>query len=177
MVPEDVLRFRSPSPERTAAAARLLASLLDDRGLVVSLVGDLGVGKTVFVKGFAEGLGIDPASVVSPTFVICSEYPTRTGRGLAHVDLYRVERIGELEATGFVDLLEPGAVVAVEWGDRFREALPSDHLEIEILRPDPVADPARRDLHALSCGPVSSAALARWTDALDQREERIDDRK
>ena len=77
---------------------------------------------------------------------------------------------------GFVDLHEPGALVAVEWGDRFSEALPPDHLVIEILRPDPVDEPARRDLHALSCGPVSSAALARWTDALDQAEPRVDDR-
>jgi tRNA threonylcarbamoyladenosine biosynthesis protein TsaE len=170
------LRFRSPSAEQTAAAARLLASVLDDRGLVVSLIGDLGVGKTVFVKGLAEGLGIDPAGVASPTFVLCSEYPTPAGHGLAHIDFYRVEQVGEIEAMGFVDLLEPGAVVAVEWGDRFSEVLPPDHLKIEILRPDPFTDPARRDLHALSCGPVSSAALARWTDTLDPCEVRIDDR-
>ena len=170
------MRFRSQSAERTSAAARLLASVLDDRGLVVSLIGDLGVGKTVFVKGLAEGVGIDPAGVTSPTFVICSEYPTPGGHGLAHVDLYRVEHAGELETVGLLDLLEPGALVAVEWGDRFPDALPPDHLKIEILRPDPVANPARRDLIALSCGPVSSAALARWTDALDQAEPRVDDR-
>jgi tRNA threonylcarbamoyladenosine biosynthesis protein TsaE len=170
------LRFRSRSAEQTGAAARRLASVLDDRGLVVSLIGDLGVGKTVFVKGLAEGLGIDPAGVTSPTFVICSEYPTPAGHRLAHIDLYRVEHVGELEAMGFVDLFEPGAVVAVEWADRFPEALPPDHLEIEILRPDPIADPAGRELHALSCGPVSSAALARWIDALDQADARVDDR-
>jgi len=164
------LRFHSPSVEQTGALARLLASVLDDRGLVVSLVGDLGVGKTVFVKGLAEGLGIDPAGVASPTFVICSEYPTPAGHVLAHVDLYRVEHAGELEAVGFDDLLEPGALVAVEWGDRFPEVLPPDHLKIEILRPDPITNPDRRDLHALSCGPVSRVALARWTDALDQGE-------
>ncbi len=154
----------------------MLATVLDDRGLVISLVGDLGVGKTVFVKGLADGLGIDPGCVASPSFVICSEYPTPAGHGLAHVDLYRVEHAGELEAAGFVDLLEPGALVAVEWGDRFPEALPPDHLKIEILRPDPVADPARRDLHALSCGPVSGAALGRWTDALDRGETPVVER-
>jgi tRNA threonylcarbamoyladenosine biosynthesis protein TsaE len=170
------LRFLSRSPEQTGAAARLLAAALDERGLVVSLVGDLGVGKTVFVKGLAAGLGLDPACVTSPTFVICSEYPTPAGHRLAHVDLYRVEHVGELEAVGFVDLLEPGALVAVEWGDRFSEVLPPDHLKIEILRPDPVADPARRDLHALSCGPISSSVLARWTDALDPGELPVDNR-
>jgi tRNA threonylcarbamoyladenosine biosynthesis protein TsaE len=160
------LRFRSPSPEGTAEAARLLATVLDDRGLVISLVGGLGVGKTVFVKGLGSGLGIDAARIASPTFVICSEYPTAAGRRLAHVDLYRVEHEAELEAVGFGDLLEPGAVVAVEWADRFPDALPPDHLVVEILRPDPVADPSRRDLHALGSGPVSSAALERWSEAL-----------
>jgi len=150
--------------------------VLDERGLVVSLVGGLGVGKTAFVKGLAAGLGIDPAGVASPTFVICSEYPTAAGGRLAHVDLYRVEHADELLTMGFDDLLEPGAVVAVEWGDRFREVFPPDHLEIEILRPDPVADPARRDLHALSSGPVSSAALERWIAALDRSGVAIEDR-
>lgn len=144
---------------------------------MLSLVGDLGVGKTAFVKGLAEGLGVDPDRVTSPTFVICSEYPTPTGGGLAHVDLYRVEHVSELEATGFVDLLEAGARVAIEWGDRFPEALPPDHLKIEIFRPEPAADPARRDLHALSCGPISSAVLARWTDVLDLAEPGVEVRK
>jgi tRNA threonylcarbamoyladenosine biosynthesis protein TsaE len=143
---------------------------------VASLVGGLGVGKTAFVKGLAEGLGINPAGVASPTFVICSEYPTAVGGRLAHVDLYRVEHAAELVAVGFDDLLEPGAVVAVEWGDRFPEAFPPDHLEIEILRPDPVGDPDGRDLHALSSGPVSSAALERWIEVLERSEIPIAER-
>lgn len=160
------MRFRSPNPDATAAAARQLAGAIDAGGLVISLVGDLGTGKTLFVKGLAEGLGVDPACVTSPTFVICSEYPLPDGRRLAHVDLYRVEHAGELEAAGFLDLLDPGAVVAVEWGDRFPEALPRDRLEIAIVRPDPKADPAGRLLSALSSGPASGAALARWSEAL-----------
>jgi tRNA threonylcarbamoyladenosine biosynthesis protein TsaE len=139
---------------------------------VVSLVGPLGAGKTVFAKGLAEGLGIDPAVVASPTFVIASEYPTADGRRLAHVDLYRVESRAELESAGFADLLEPGAVIAIEWGDRFPAALPADRLEIEIRRPDSAGDPGERLLHALSSGPVSAAALARWREALAARFER-----
>jgi tRNA threonylcarbamoyladenosine biosynthesis protein TsaE len=166
------LRFPSPSPEITREAARLLASVVDERGLVVSLVGPLGAGKTVFVKGLAQGLGIDPAVVTSPTFVISSEYPTVAGRHLAHVDLYRVESRDELEAAGFADLLEPGAVVAVEWGDRFPAALPRDRLELSIRRPDAARDPAGRVLHALSFGAVSEAALAHWRGALATRFER-----
>ena len=115
-----------------------------------------------------------PAAVTSPTFVIASEYPTAAGRRLTHVDLYRVESPEGLEAAGFADLLEPGAVVAGEWADRFPAALPPDRLEIEIRRPDPVGNPAGRVLHALSSGPVSSAVLVRWREALAARGGRPD---
>jgi tRNA threonylcarbamoyladenosine biosynthesis protein TsaE len=145
---------------------------VDARGLVVSLVGPLGAGKTVFVKGLARGLGIDPAVVTSPTFVIASEYPIGAGRHLADVDLYRVESREELEAAGFADLLEPGAVVAIEWGDRFPGALPPDRLEISFSRPNPERDPAGRVLDTLSFGAVSDAALANWRAALATRFER-----
>ncbi len=134
------------------------------KGLVVALVGPLGAGKTAFVKGLAEGLGIDPARVASPTFVVASEYPAAAGR-LAHVDCYRVESAAELEAAGFLDLLEPGNLVAVEWADRFREALPGDRLEIEIERGD---DPERRVFAAQAMGVESAAALERWRKGLDE---------
>ena len=160
------MQFPSPSPEVTRVAARLLGGAVAESGLVISLVGALGVGKTVFAKGLAEGLGIDPALVASPTFVLASEYPTPAGRRLAHVDFYRVESRDELEAAGFADLLAPENVIVIEWGDRFRDALPADRLEIEVRRPDPSGDPARRVLHALSCGPVSAAALACWWERL-----------
>ncbi len=160
------MRFPSPSPETTRETARLLASAVDECGLVVSLVGPLGAGKTVFVKGLAQGLGIDPTVVTSPTFVIASEYPIGAGRRLAHVDLYRVESREELELAGFADLIGPGAVVAVEWGGRFPEALPPDRLKIAISRPDFERDPAKRVLDALCFGPVSEAALTRWRAAL-----------
>ena len=87
-------------------------------------------------------------------------------RHLAHVDLYRVESREELELAGFADLIGPGAVVAVEWGDRFPEALPPDRLEISIRRPDFGRDPAARVLSALGYGAVSEAALASWRAAL-----------
>jgi tRNA threonylcarbamoyladenosine biosynthesis protein TsaE len=139
---------------------------VDAGGLVVALVGPLGAGKTVFVKGLAEGLGIDPAAVASPTFAIASEYAAPAGRRLAHVDLYRVESTGELEATGFLDLLEPGAVVAVEWADRLPGALPADRLEVRLGRPDAAGAPSRRMIEAEASGPVAEAALARWSEAL-----------
>ena len=160
------MRFRSRSPEDTFAAARLLGEAVDQRGLVVSLIGPLGAGKTVFAKGLAAGLGVDATTVASPTFVIASEYRTRGGGRLAHVDLYRVESRDELDAVGFADLLGPGMSVVVEWADRFPDALPRDRLAVEISRPNSGASPDDRELSALSSGPVSEAALRRWGEGL-----------
>lgn len=163
------MRFDSPSPEATAAAARALANCLDEGGLILALVGPLGAGKTVFVKGLAEGLGIDPARVASPTFVIASEYPTRsTATGcLAHVDLFRIASGAELEAAGFLDLLEPGAVLAVEWADRLPGVLPQDRLELRIDRSADAASPDARVLHGEALGPCARAVLERWQKALE----------
>jgi len=162
------LQFRSPSPEATHAAARRLAEAATP-GLVVGLEGPLGAGKTAFVKGLAEGLGVDPAQVTSPTFVIVCEYPAAGGRRFVHVDLYRLESVAELDATGFPDLLGPDAVVAVEWADRLPEGLPSDRLELRIER-DGLA-PSERVLHAKGSGPVSRAALDGWRQALGSKAE------
>ncbi len=131
----------------------------------MALVGPLGAGKTHFVKGLAAGLGIDPARVSSPTFVIASEYPASGGRRLAHVDLYRVESEGELDEIGFDDLLTPGTLVAVEWGDRFPARLPADRLELHLER-DAAAAPSQRSLNAIASGPRARAVLVRWAEAL-----------
>ena len=152
----------SPSPESTRALAEGLAAALDERGLVIALTGPLGAGKTAFVKGLAAGLGLDPGIVASPTFVIACEYDTPDGRRLGHVDLYRVKDREELEAAGFLDLLEPGAVVAVEWADRLPEALPADHLAIRIGRPEGAGSAEHRTLDALASGDVAEAVLERW---------------
>lgn len=102
---------------------------------MVALVGPLGAGKTEFVRGLAEGAGADPGLVVSPTFVVATEYPAEArGLRVAHVDCYRLGSEAELEAAGFLDLLVPGVIVAVEWADRFPAALPADHLEVTISR-------------------------------------------
>lgn len=127
---------------------------------MVALVGPLGAGKTAFVKGLAEGIGIDPDEVASPTFAIASEHGA-AGARLAHVDFYRIACAAELEATGFRDLLVPGLWLAVEWADRFPEALPADRLEVRIA---PLAGgPAtHREISAIALGPVAAAVLARW---------------
>ena len=84
-------------------------------GSTVLLRGDLGAGKTAFVRGLAEGLGLDPDVVTSPTFVIMQEYRGRTT--LFHVDLYRLEGAAAIDDLGIQDLTIDG-VVAIEWAER-----------------------------------------------------------
>lgn len=157
--------FRSPDAETTHRAARRLGECAPVAGLVVGLVGPLGAGKTAFVKGLGEGLGLDPAAIGSPTFVIAGEYPPgRPGAPtLVHADLYRVESEAELEAAGWLDWLEPGVLLAVEWSDRFEDALPRERLEIRLERGPggPV-----RTIAVRAVGPGPEACAARWREAL-----------
>lgn len=116
------------SEEETAAVGRRLATQLSP-GAVVLLTGDLGAGKTAFVRGLAEGLGIDPAEVSSPTFTLVQEY--RDGRLLLrHVDLYRLTP-GDTNELGLDDMVEDGGVVAVEWPDRWRRP-PAGAIDVHL---------------------------------------------
>lgn len=128
--------FVSRDPEQTHALGCELGRSIGAEGLFVALVGPLGSGKTVFVKGLAEGLGVEPRAVSSPTFVIAQQYVVPQGPdALYHVDLYRLERAEELESIGFYDMLAPGGVIAVEWADRFPGVLGPDTLRIEFEGP------------------------------------------
>lgn len=103
-----------------AIAARLAAELRP--GTVLLLSGDLGAGKTAFVRGLAEGLGIDPADVTSPTFTLVHEY--RQGRlPLVHVDLYRLDK-ADLDELGMDSELAERGVLAIEWAERLSRPLP-----------------------------------------------------
>ena len=103
------------SETETAAAGRELAARVQP-GDVVLLTGDLGAGKTAFVRGLAEGLGIDASEVTSPTFTLIQEYSG--GRlCLYHVDLYRLKPI-EVDDLGLDELTSEGGVTAIEWPDR-----------------------------------------------------------
>jgi tRNA threonylcarbamoyladenosine biosynthesis protein TsaE len=128
------------SEEETQNVARDLAAQLKP-GDVVLLSGNLGAGKTAFVRGLAAGLGIDPEEVSSPTFTIVHEY--RGGRvTLYHVDLYRLEKT----ATDDLGLEEMGVadgVLAIEWPDRLTHEMPGARsVTIEI-----VDDTTRRITH------------------------------
>jgi tRNA threonylcarbamoyladenosine biosynthesis protein TsaE len=107
--------FLTESETETRAVARDLVAGLA-AGTTILLSGDLGAGKTAFVKGLAEGLGIDAGEVTSPTFTIVHEYSG--GRlPLVHVDLYRLER-AELDEVGLDTEMAGAGIVAVEWAER-----------------------------------------------------------
>jgi tRNA threonylcarbamoyladenosine biosynthesis protein TsaE len=107
------------SEEETAAVAEAMAAAFRG-GEVVLLSGELGAGKTAFVRGLARGLGADPDEVASPTFVLLTEYRGRLV--LHHADLYRLRGDGDEREIGLEELPGPRAVLAVEWADRLREA-------------------------------------------------------
>jgi len=118
------------TPAETEAAGEQLGSRLQ-KGDLLLLEGDLGAGKTTFVRGVARGVG-SPAHVASPTFQLVRVYPGRIQ--LAHVDLYRLEASTELAELGLEELLDQGVVV-VEWGNRL-EAPEAAMLSIEHLGGD-----------------------------------------
>ena len=110
----------STSERHTRQIAAAFAATLQP-GAVLLLSGDLGAGKTAFVKGLAEGLGISSDEVTSPTFTLVHEY--RGGRlPLIHVDLYRLER-ADLDEIGLDQDLADRGVIAVEWAERMSRPL------------------------------------------------------
>ncbi|MCL2023856.1 MAG: tRNA (adenosine(37)-N6)-threonylcarbamoyltransferase complex ATPase subunit type 1 TsaE [Oscillospiraceae bacterium] len=123
----------SNSPEETENIAAEFAKTLIG-GDCVALFGGLGAGKTAFVRGMARGLGI-AASVSSPTFAIVNEY-TGENVTLAHFDMYRLSTWEDLEACGFFEYLDSGAILAVEWSENILGALPKNAIEVTIVPVD-----------------------------------------
>jgi len=119
----------SSEADTRAIAARVAAEL--PPGAVLLLSGDLGAGKTAFVRGLAEGLGIDPDEVTSPTFTLVHEY--RGGRlPLVHVDLYRLDT-ADLDEIGMDSELAAGGILAVEWAERLVRKLPGRVVTVTIV--------------------------------------------
>jgi tRNA threonylcarbamoyladenosine biosynthesis protein TsaE len=124
-----VFTFHSHSESETAALGSALADVLPD-GSVVALIGTLGAGKTRLVQAIADASGVDPAVVVSPTFVLVHEYHGR--RTVFHFDAYRLDTEAEFAALGPEEYFDGEGLSLVEWADRVSGCLPAERIEIRI---------------------------------------------
>lgn len=120
--------YISHSEAETEAIGREFAAKLPD-GSVIAMYGDLGAGKTAFVRGMAKGMGLD-CRVSSPTFTIVNEYLGE--RELIHFDMYRLGSSDELFDIGWEDYLARGAVCAVEWSENVDDAFFGDEIKLTI---------------------------------------------
>ena len=131
------LKVTTTTTEGTeAVGAKLALAMLEDSDIApfVALYGDLGVGKTAFVRGLASVIA--PNSIVrSPTFALVNEYRAPKS-SLFHFDMYRIEDEDDLYAIGFEDYLSRGGYLFLEWSENVREALPSPHITLRIERTD-----------------------------------------
>ncbi|WP_108672158.1 tRNA (adenosine(37)-N6)-threonylcarbamoyltransferase complex ATPase subunit type 1 TsaE [Peribacillus acanthi] len=119
--------YQSTSSEDTYQLAEKLGSVVKS-GMVITLEGDLGAGKTTFTKGLAKGLGVQ-RNVNSPTFTIIKEYMGRLP--LYHMDVYRIEN--DSEDLGFEEYFEGEGVTVVEWAHLISDYLPKERLAISIF--------------------------------------------
>ncbi len=136
------------SPEETRAVGRMLAEALEsDRSLpsFVAMFGDLGVGKTAFVSGFAEVLA-PGKQIKSPTFALVHEYRIRGRRPLFHFDMYRIESDDELYAMGYDEYLNSGICIA-EWCENIVDSLPRKRFEVTIAKTDEGVDVRRIEIN------------------------------
>lgn len=133
------------SDEETVELGRRIARLLP-RHAVVLLIGNLGAGKTTLAKGIVSGLGAArPEEVSSPTFTLIHEYGSESGHNaIYHIDLYRLDRAADVATLGLDEIFDREAIVLLEWGERFPELLPENHVRI-YLDPD-AADPQLRNI-------------------------------
>ena len=116
------------SERETEAAGATFAAGIPD-GTVVAMYGELGAGKTAFVRGMAQGMGLD-CRVNSPTFTIVNEY--LGARTLLHFDMYRLGSADELWDIGWDDYLSRGAVCAVEWSENVADAFTGDEITVRF---------------------------------------------
>lgn len=145
------------SPEETRIVGASLAPTLLP-GDVISLSGDLGAGKTVFVQGIATALGVD-GGITSPTFTIVHEYDGRYP--IIHMDVYRLDSFQEVLDLGFEELLDPQAILIVEWGEAVTPLFPRSYLEVEIRQ---MGEPDHRQFIFRPRGP-------QWLPKLDALQE------
>ncbi len=156
------LELRTETADDTRAVGEALAAFLRPRD-AIALTGELGAGKTTFVQGAARGLGVED-QIVSPTFTLIREYRGRLD--VAHVDVYRLDRVQDVVDLGLDELGEGESVLFVEWGDAVEALLPPDHLVVELT-----GDETRRIIMTaegktwLERWPSLAEALATWSVA------------
>jgi tRNA threonylcarbamoyladenosine biosynthesis protein TsaE len=124
------------SEQETIAYANGFAKQLTG-GSIVLLEGELGAGKTCFVRGLCEGLGGDPRQVSSPTFAILQEYSIEGNQKLVHIDAFRLSGEEELESIGWDEYIEdPNTIIAIEWPSKINRAIPASAIRITIEHVD-----------------------------------------
>ncbi len=143
--------FVTHSEEETELLARKMAKVLFP-GAFIALNGELGAGKTAFVRALAQGMGIDRVS--SPSFVIVQEYDALLP--LFHFDVYRLSDSGELYDIGFADYQARGGVICMEWPERVADVLPEERLDVWIEG----SGEQERKITFRACGEKHGALLA-----------------
>jgi tRNA threonylcarbamoyladenosine biosynthesis protein TsaE len=143
------LAITSRSPEETRIIGAALAPVLLP-GDVISLNGDLGAGKTVFVQGLGAALGVT-RRITSPAFTIVHEYEARWP--ILHIDVYRLNSYQEVLDLGFEELIDPGAILVVEWGEAVGPLLPRRYLEVVMTQPTEADAEDLRDIVFRPRGP------------------------
>ena len=133
--------FISSSPEDTEALGAKLA-LAVGKGAFIAFYGDLGAGKTAFVRGMGKAI-CPNAEVCSPTYSVINEYRDNGKAVICHVDAYRIDDDDDLYSTGFYEYIEQGFILC-EWSENIPYAIPESRIEVRISKPDHELYPDRR---------------------------------
>lgn len=149
------------SPEETAHLAGTIGKIIRE-GTVICLDGELGVGKTLFVRALARTLGVE-SDVTSPTFNLMNIYEAACP--IVHFDLYRIASEEELEDIGFFEYAEATeGIVLIEWAEKFPDAIPADHLSVRI----DALDAEKRKFTFIAAGEKSEALLEELKRIVDR---------
>ncbi len=150
------MKLEIHSLQETIDFANQMASLCQNKQIVITLDGDLGAGKTTWTKSFGKALGVKQV-INSPTFTILKSYKQGNGEPLHHIDAYRLEDIDQ--DLGFEDCFDEGICV-IEWSAFIKDQLPSDRIEITIEE----GLDEERTVTLVSTGPLSSQILEGYHD-------------
>lgn len=148
----DAIEISSGSVEETQALGERLGAALRP-GDVVALFGELGSGKTTLIQGIAKGLGRDPQTIKSPTFVLMREYPGDVP--LVHIDGYRLEGPASVAWLDVELIFSPHKITLIEWAERFADLLPEQRLELHLSH----VSTNRRKIVLVPCGPSALAVV------------------